>query len=152
MADTFDRSTRSAIMRRVRSRDTMPELKVRRALHAAGFRYRLHRKDLPGNPDLVLPRFRVAVFVHGCFWHWHGCKRSRMPEANRDYWTAKINRNIERDRLTQGALEALGWKVVILWECELQQGIAATIQLLNEHHGSAHAPSSPVSSPACSTG
>lgn len=130
MADTFDPATRSEIMRKVRSEGTSPEMKVRRALHAAGFRFRLHRKDLPGKPDLVLPRYRLVVFVHGCFWHWHGCKRSRMPASNRDYWTAKIERNTRRDVANLEALERLGWRVRLVWECELKDGIQRVLDEL----------------------
>ena len=110
-------------MRQVRSVNTKPEMIVRSALHAAGYRFRLHRRDLPGNPDLVFPRYKVVVFVHGCFWHWHGCKRSRMPATNRDYWESKIARNVERDRETMAQLAALGWDVHVIWECDLKTGI-----------------------------
>jgi DNA mismatch endonuclease (patch repair protein) len=119
-------------MRKVRSIDTGPEVRVRRALHSAGFRFRLHRRDLPGRPDLVFPRYRIAVFVHGCFWHWHGCKRSRMPATNREYWESKIARNVERDHQTRIQLDALEWDVQIIWECELQQGVDAIMKQLNE--------------------
>lgn len=88
-----------------------------------GFRFRLHRRDLPGNSDIVLPRYRVAVFVHGCFWHWHGCRRSRMPATNQEYWKAKIDRNVQRDAARMGELEALGWECRVIWECELKGAI-----------------------------
>jgi DNA mismatch endonuclease (patch repair protein) len=117
-------------MRRVPATGSAPEMKVRRAVHRAGFRYRLHRADLPGKPDLVFPRYRLAVFVHGCFWHWHGCKRSRMPEANHDYWSAKIARNVARDTRSLAALREQGWESRIIWECELQHGIEALIAAL----------------------
>ena len=110
MTDHVDSLTRSAIMARVKSRDTGPEMEVRRALHRAGHRFRLHRSDLPGRPDLLFPRHRLVLFVHGCFWHWHGCKRSRMPRSNVEYWTAKIERNVNRDAQTRSELEHLGWK------------------------------------------
>ncbi len=132
MPDSVDARTRSEIMRKVRSIDTGPEVRVRRALHSAGFRFRLHRRDLPGRPDLVFPRYRIAVFVHGCFWHWHGCKRSRMPATNREYWESKIARNVERDHQTRIQLDALEWDVQIIWECELQQGVDAIMKQLNE--------------------
>jgi DNA mismatch endonuclease (patch repair protein) len=125
------RLTRSEIMARVKGEDTSPEMKVRRAVHAAGHRYRIHRKDLPGKPDLVFPRYRLVVFVHGCFWHWHGCKRSRMPAANHDYWTAKIDRNVQRDAANRAKLEAAGWRWRIIWECELGAGIRELIALLD---------------------
>ena len=123
MPDNVTRTARSRIMAKVKSKDTGPELEVRRRLHRAGYRFRLHRADLPGSPDLLLPRFRVALFVHGCFWHWHGCKRSRMPKSNVEYWTAKIERNATRDRKTRGALERLGWKHRVIWECEVSAGV-----------------------------
>ena len=113
---------RSTVMRAVKSRDTQPELAVRRRLHAAGFRYRLCRKDLPGTPDIVLSRLKTAVFVHGCFWHWHGCKRCRMPKSNEDYWSSKIARNVKRDRIAVQRLKELGWRTVVIWECDLADG------------------------------
>lgn len=119
-------------MAKVPAMGSAPEMKVRRAVHRAGFRYRLHRADLPGKPDLVFPRFRLAVFVHGCFWHWHGCKRSRMPAANNDYWTRKIARNVERDKRNLQTLHDQGWESRIIWECELTQGIEALIAELRD--------------------
>ena len=129
--DTISPTERSALMAKIKSKNTTPELKVRRAVHAAGFRYSLHRKELPGTPDLVFRRFKLVVFVHGCFWHWHGCKRSRMPAANHDYWTAKIARNVARDAADLAALDALGWRHIVIWECELDSGIAALLELLS---------------------
>ena len=130
--DPFSADERRAIMAKVKSKNTTPELTVRRAVHAAGFRYSLHRKELPGSPDLVFRRHRLAVFVHGCFWHWHGCKRSRMPAANRDYWRAKIARNVERDATDLARLDALGWRHLVIWECELAPGIERLTALLRE--------------------
>lgn len=128
MADTVSVEVRSAIMSRVRSRDTTPELVVRRALHQAGFRYRLHCKDLPGSPDIVLPKYRTVVQVHGCFWHGHYCSRgNRLPHTNTEYWRRKIQRNRDRDESTRRALSETGWRVVIIWECDHE---AATRQLL----------------------
>ena len=119
MTDVYDPAKRSAVMRAVKSRDTEPELKVRRAAHALGLRFRLGRDDLPGKPDLVFPARRVALFVHGCFWHGHHCPRgARVPQANRAYWTAKIGRNMARDKATLAALRREGWKPVVIWECE----------------------------------
>jgi DNA mismatch endonuclease (patch repair protein) len=119
MADVFNPEQRSAVMRAVKSRDTGPELKVRRAAHALGLRFRLRRDDLPGKPDLVLPKHGVAVFVHGCFWHGHTCPRgARTPATNAAYWTAKIARNVARDAIVSKALKALGWRPVTIWECE----------------------------------
>jgi DNA mismatch endonuclease (patch repair protein) len=119
--DVYSAEKRSAVMRRVKGRDTSPELAVRRVLTALGARYRLHRKDLPGKPDIVLPGRRLAIFVHGCFWHGHDCARgARVPKANRDYWVGKVGRNRARDETSRAALAALGWRVETLWECELK--------------------------------
>lgn len=119
MTDVFDPARRSAVMRAVKSKDTAPELKVRRAAHALGLRFRLGRSDLPGKPDLVFPARKTALFVHGCFWHGHDCPRgARIPQANRAYWTAKIGRNVARDKTTLAALRKLGWKPAVIWECE----------------------------------
>jgi DNA mismatch endonuclease (patch repair protein) len=119
--DVYDTAKRSAVMRRVKGRDTTPELKVRRALTALGARYRLHRKDLPGNPDIVMPGRRLVVFVHGCFWHGHDCARgARVPKANRDYWVDKVDRNRARDLRSRAALQHAGWRVETVWECDLK--------------------------------
>lgn len=119
MTDVFDTEKRSAVMRAVKSRDTAPELKVRRAAHALGLRFRLGRTDLPGKPDLVFPSRRVALFVHGCFWHDHDCARgARTPQTNSAYWQAKIARNVARDAASLASLRKLGWKPAVLWECE----------------------------------
>ena len=119
MADVFAPEKRSAVMRAVKSRDTAPELKVRKAAHALGLRFRLKRDDLPGKPDLVFPSKRTALFVHGCFWHGHDCPRgARMPQNNRAYWQAKISRNIARDKATLAALKKLGWTPRVIWECQ----------------------------------
>src|SRR5580692_7495427 len=108
-------------MRRVKSRDTTPERTVRRLLWRLGARYRLDRRDLPGRPDIVLAGRRLVIFVHGCFWHGHDCARgARVPKANRDYWTGKIGRNRTRDVAARAALEAKGWRVETIWECELK--------------------------------
>ncbi len=106
-------------MAAVRSGDTAPELVVRSMLHKAGFRFRLHRNDLPGKPDILLPKHRTAILVHGCFWHQHpGCKYADRPTTHEEYWHRKLNRNIERDKKTRRELEAEGWKVIVVWECE----------------------------------
>jgi len=126
----FDAAKRSAVMRRVKGRDTTPEMKVRHALTRLGARYRLHRKDLPGKPDIVMPGRRLALFVHGCFWHGHDCARgARVPKQNRDYWVAKVGRNVARDATTRAALTAGGWRVEVLWECELKDAAALTERL-----------------------
>lgn len=136
MPDTVSRSARSRIMARVKSKGTGPELKVRRKLHRAGYRFRLHRTDLPGSPDLLLPKYRLALFVNGCFWHWHGCKRSRMPNSNVEYWTAKIERNVNRDRETRDELERMGWRHRVIWECQVDDGVEVLCKELAELDGS----------------
>ena len=121
MTDVFSEAKRSAVMRRVRGKDTSPEVRVRKVLTRLGARYRLHRADLPGKPDIVLPGRRLVLFVHGCFWHGHDCARgARVPKANRDYWLAKVGRNRARDLAAREALAALGWRVETIWECELK--------------------------------
>lgn len=120
--DTFSPEARSEIMRRVRSANTTPELLVRRLLHRAGYRFTLANKHLPGNPDIVLPRYRTVVFVHGCFWHRHrGCREATMPASNVAYWSAKLERNRVRDRQNGRRLRQLGWRVVIVWECQTRR-------------------------------
>ncbi|MBX5147487.1 DNA mismatch endonuclease Vsr [Rhizobium lentis] len=110
----------SRIMRAIRKTNTKPEIAVRRLLHASGFRFRLYRKDLPGTPDIVLPRHRSVVFVHGCFWHQHtGCRHAKLPRTRTEYWLPKLARNVERDTQSSDALTRLGWRVHVVWECEL---------------------------------
>ena len=113
---------RSALMSRIRSSNTRPEIAVRRLLHALGYRFRLHRRDLPGKPDIVLPRHRLALFVHGCFWHQHpGCRLASKPKTRQDYWTPKLAGNVQRDQLAQEALAAMGWRVEVIWECDARK-------------------------------
>ena len=130
MADTVSPETRSRVMSRVRGHDTRPEMYVRRAVWAAGFRYRLHVKRLPGSPDLVLSRYRLAVFVHGCFWHQHGCRRARRPSSNQEYWDRKLDGNLARDASNRERLEEVGWSVATIWECDLDRGIERLLALL----------------------
>lgn len=119
-------------MAAIKSADTKPEIYVRRTLHAAGFRFRLHPKNLPGKPDLVLPRYKTAVLVHGCFWHGHGCKADHKPKTNTSYWSAKIGRNIERDKRNRSALEAAGWQVYEIWECDAAGATHELTKILRE--------------------
>lgn len=118
----LDSVARHKMMAGFRSKDTKPEMLVRRALHRLGYRFRLHRRDLPGKPDVVLPKHRTAIMVHGCFWHQHvGCRDARMPRTRQDYWTEKFRRNLERDTAATAALIDLGWKVSVIWECEARR-------------------------------
>jgi len=116
--DTRSKEQRRRIMRAVKSKDTGPELIVRRLLHAMGYRFRLHRNDLPGRPDIVLPKYRKAIFVHGCFWHWHGCSKGQLPKSRLSYWRPKLKANVKRDRTKREQLEALGWQTFVVWQCE----------------------------------
>jgi DNA mismatch endonuclease (patch repair protein) len=143
MTDVFSPEKRSAVMRRVKGKDTAPELKVRRLLRRLGVGYRLHRADLPGKPDIAMPGRKLALFVHGCFWHGHDCARgARIPKANRPYWEAKIARNRVRDTAHRAALEAMGWRAVTLWECELKDEVALEVRLAALVTPSATPPSS----------
>ena len=120
MADVFSSDKRSWIMSRVKGENTKPEIKVRSLVHAMGFRYRLHRKNLPGKPDLVFPRHKKIIFVHGCFWHQHeGCRSAARPTSNITYWNKKLERTIERDKENILSLVQAGWKVLVIWECEI---------------------------------
>lgn len=120
--DTLTAQARSERMRLIRDRDTKPEISVRRLLHGLGYRFRLQRRNLPGRPDIVLPRHHCAIFVHGCFWHRHtepSCRLARMPKSRVEFWEAKLAANQRRDIVVQNALEALGWRVLLVWECQL---------------------------------
>jgi len=131
--DTFSKEERREIMRRVHSTDTSAERTIRSLLHAMGFRFRLHRNDLPGKPDVVLPKYRSVVFVHGCFWHRHpACSRASTPAENREYWLPKFERTIRRDQRTTSELRERGWNVVIVWECELKDADALRRRLFSE--------------------
>lgn len=123
MVDVVDPATRSRMMSGIRGKNTKPELLVRRYLHGAGLRFRLHVKDLPGKPDLVFPKYKTVVFVHGCFWHQHpGCKYAYVPKSNSSFWISKLNRNRERDAQKIAALKILGWRSLVIWECSLDDG------------------------------
>lgn len=128
MADTFSKSERSRIMAAVKSRDTTPEIFVRRLVHRMGFRYRLHVRALPGVPDLVFPRLRKVINVHGCFWHLHGCARCRVPSSRRSYWVAKLERNAARDKKVRRALRRAGWRVLVVWECQTRPSDLARLE------------------------
>jgi DNA mismatch endonuclease (patch repair protein) len=125
-------------MSAIRGKDTKPEMIVRRAIHAAGFRYRLHRRDLPGTPDLVFPRLKAVIFVHGCFWHHHGCSNSSLPKVRAQFWKDKLLRNRCRDAVNQSKLILEGWQVRVLWECELSLSkLDATRRWLRRIEGAA---------------
>ena len=120
MADIVDLKTRSRMMSAIKGKNTKPELIVRKYLHALGFRYRLHDKKLPGTPDIVLAKFKTVIFVNGCFWHRHdGCKKCITPSSNIDFWTKKFEQTIARDKKAIDALEKLGWRVIVIWECQV---------------------------------
>jgi DNA mismatch endonuclease (patch repair protein) len=124
MADVHSKETRSYNMSRIKAKNTKPEMLVRKFLHANGFRYRLHVKDLPGKPDIVLPRYKTVIFVHGCFWHGHeGCKYYVVPKTRTDWWLNKINTNISNDTKAIKSLKDDGWKIITLWECDLKPAI-----------------------------
>lgn len=119
--DKITKEKRSANMQAIHSKNTVPELTVRKLLHSLGYRYRLHRKDLPGKPDLVFPSRKKVIFINGCFWHQHSdCKKSKLPKSNSNYWIPKLERNKQRDLITQANLASLGWSSIIIWECEIK--------------------------------
>lgn len=131
MSDIFERAKRSEIMSRIRGRDTKPELVVRRIAHRLGFRFRLHRRDLPGSPDIVFPRYRAIIMVHGCFWHRHsGCKYAYTPKTRVQFWRKKFEGNVVRDRRNELALSERGWRTMVIWECESKdhQAVAERIE------------------------
>lgn len=133
MTDTFTRQRRSEIMGLIRSTDTRAELTVRSMLHRAGFRFRLHSKVLPGKPDIVLPRRKTVILVHGCLWHGHeNCRRGRRPKSNTEYWNWKIERNLNRDAANAERLRELGWKRIVVWECELKNPDAVAARLISQ--------------------
>lgn len=130
MTDKVSRKQRSRMMAAVHGVNTLPEIYVRKKLFAAGFRYRLHAKNLVGKPDIVLPRFRTVVFVHGCFWHGHTCPRGKRPSSNVEFWNAKIDGNVQRDRRNRSALRVAGWSQVVIWECRMERATNALLRRL----------------------
>jgi len=122
MADVHSKETRSYNMSRIRSKDTKPEMLVRKFLHKNGFRYRLHVKNLPGKPDIVLPKYKTVIFIHGCFWHGHeGCKKAALPTTRTEWWATKINSNIKNGDISVNSLVNTGWKVFVIWTCDLHK-------------------------------
>jgi len=133
MADVVDPATRSRMMAGIRAKNTKPELLARSYLHRRGLRFRLHVKTLPGKPDIVLPKYRAAVFVHGCFWHHHpGCKYAYVPNSRSDFWMQKLTHNVARDREKTSMLIKSGWRVFTVWECELRKGTVRLDALYDE--------------------
>jgi DNA mismatch endonuclease (patch repair protein) len=122
MADVHSKAVRSFNMSRIKGKNTKPEIRVRKFLHANGFRYRLHAKELPGKPDIVLPKYRTVIFVHGCFWHGHAhCRYFVIPKTRTEWWLEKISKNIANDKKAEEALKYLGWNVITIWECQLKK-------------------------------
>lgn len=133
MVDPFSRERRAEIMGRIKGRDTRPEMVVRRILYGLGYRYRLHRKNLPGKPDITLAKLRTIIFVHGCFWHSHpGCRRATIPATRQEWWREKLEKNAARDRANQLRLSELGWRIVVVWECETKRPRDLTDRLVSE--------------------
>lgn len=134
MIITKPSAKKSRMMSRVRSKGTAPELALRFALHSAGFRFRLHRKDLPGKPDIVLPKYKCVIFVHGCFWHQHeGCIKATMPKTNIEFWQNKLAANVRRDKSNQDDLSMLGWRAFVVWECDIKKDLSSVIKQLVDH-------------------
>jgi len=134
--DKLDKESRSRLMAKVKSKNTGLEKGVRSLLHSLGFRFRLHRRGLPGTPDVILPKYRTVILAHGCFWHRHpGCKLAATPASNTDFWREKFAKNVERDAKQIAALEQVGWKVVVVWECELKDTPRLAARLIQELRG-----------------
>ena len=132
MVDTISEAHRSWNMSRIKGRNTGPELRLRSLLHRAGFRFRLHVKDLPGKPDIVLPKYRTAIFVHGCFWHRHeGCRNATTPSTRAEFWQEKFDGNVKRDRRNREALKTAGWAVITVWECDLKADADRIVQQIS---------------------
>jgi DNA mismatch endonuclease (patch repair protein) len=131
--DHLSKEKRSLNMSKIRSKDTLPEIRIRKALWRMGYRYRLYYKLLPGKPDIVITKQKIVIFVHGCFWHRHkNCIEASRPKTNSDYWETKINKNIERDKKHQREIKKLGWKIIIIWECIVKKDIEENIKLLEK--------------------
>lgn len=129
MSDIYSKSKRSDIMSKISGKETKPEILVRKYLFSLGFRFRKNVKDLPGKPDILLPKYKTIIFIHGCFWHGHDCKRGALPEANQEFWQEKIEKNLERDIHNISELRKNGWSVIIIWQCEIKNKEAKNIRL-----------------------
>ena len=135
MTDHLTSKERSRNMAAIKSKNTSPEIKVRSLLHRNGYRFRLYNKNLPGKPDIILPKYNTVIFVHGCFWHRHtGCKDCTTPKTNKKYWTEKFNKNIKRDKYVQDELKQLGWNVIVIWQCELKEQDKLIKELCNKRN------------------
>lgn len=133
MTDTISKERRSWNMGRIKAKNTKPEMIVRSLLHSMGYRFRVNRKDLPGKPDIVLPKYKTVIFVHGCFWHQHkNCKRANIPKTNKKYWIPKLDNNVKRDKVNVSKLKKLNWKTIFIWECEINKGITNIIKKLKQ--------------------
>lgn len=131
--DIWSKEKRSQVMAKIRSENTKPERILRSTLHRQGYRFRIHKKDLPGKPDIALPKHRTLIFVHGCFWHYHEhCREGRIPSTNSKFWQEKLCKNVEKDKRNVKACEELGWKVLVVWECEVEKKLEDTIRKVKE--------------------
>jgi DNA mismatch endonuclease (patch repair protein) len=129
--DIWTKQKRSEVMSKIRSKNTKPEILLRSALFRLGFRFRIHKKELPGKPDIVLPKYKTAIFVHGCFWHYHkDCREGRIPNTNSKFWKEKLERNIKKDEDHILKLKAIGWKVLVIWECEIEKDIETILDVI----------------------
>lgn len=129
MGDIYSKLKRSEIMSKISGTETKPEILIRKYLFSKGFRFRKNDKRLPGRPDVVLPKYKTVIFIHGCFWHGHHCKAGKLPETNKEFWENKINSNMERDKKNQHKLEKLGWKIITVWQCKLKNKKVLTKKL-----------------------
>jgi DNA mismatch endonuclease, patch repair protein len=133
LADIWSKEKRSAVMANIRGKNTKPEITLRSYLFRAGFRFRLHDKNLPGKPDIILTKYKTVIFVHGCFWHYHKeCREGRIPNTNSKFWSEKLSKNIERDTKNENLLQELGWKVFVVWECDIEKRIEDTVNILTK--------------------
>jgi DNA mismatch endonuclease (patch repair protein) len=129
MADIWTKIKRSEVMSRIKGKNTKPEIILRSLLFKSGYRFRIHKKDLPGKPDIVLPKYKTVIFVHGCFWHFHkDCEEGRIPSSNSTFWKTKLEKNVTRDEKNIKTLELAGWRVITVWECEIERNPTATLQ------------------------
>lgn len=131
--DNLTKAQRKKNMSRIRATSTTPEIKLRSALHKAGFRFRIHVASLPGKPDIVLPKYRLIIFMNGCFWHQHpNCAKANIPKSNQDYWIKKLKKNVDRDKVSISNLKSMGWKVKVIWECEVNKNIEGVVETIKK--------------------